>query len=32
MLRAGETRFLRWAAAELERAGDRVRECEQAAQ
>jgi hypothetical protein len=28
MLRAGQTRFLRWAAAELERAGERVRECE----
>jgi hypothetical protein len=28
LLRADETRFLRWAAAELERAGERVRECE----
>jgi hypothetical protein len=29
LLRAGETRFLRWSAAELSRAGDRVSECEQ---
>jgi hypothetical protein len=29
MLRAGETRFLRWTAAELGRASDRVRECEE---
>jgi hypothetical protein len=28
LLRAGETRFLRWAASELSRAADRVRECE----
>ena len=29
LLRAGEPRFLRWAAAELTRAGERVGECEQ---
>jgi hypothetical protein len=29
LLRAGETRFLRWAASELSRAAERVRECEE---
>jgi hypothetical protein len=29
LLRAGETRFLRWAASELGRAAERVRECEE---
>jgi hypothetical protein len=29
LLRAGETRFLRWAASELSRASERVRECEE---